>query len=359
VSGKQYRSWIFPGFETAERQLGYFVDNFPSVFSWIAIGLMVIGLWKVLSKSGQISWFILLLIIVCVGYSINYDIHDIDSYFLLAYVGVGLLLVFGLHALLDRIHGQARYVLAIALVVLPVFEFLSHKEMVDESDNMLVDDYARTALNALDSNAVVFTYQWDYFVSAAYYLQHVENIRTDVTIVDKELLRRSWYFIQLRNNVPWLVQRSEATIDEFLAELYKFEHGQQYHGTVIEARFNAMVNSLVDSSMSRGPVYLGAEMEPQFAGAYERVPEGLFLRILPPGTAKTLGTFDPGFRNSRFRSRLTAGLKIQYAKMLTLRAIWQIKSEGQTIQAKTSLRRALEIDPTYAPAVRLLRTLPD
>jgi hypothetical protein len=230
---------------------------------------------------------------------------------------------------------------------------------VDESDNALVHDYAKTALTSLDSNAVVFTYQWDYLVSAAYYLQRIDGIRHDVTIIDKELLRRSWYFIQLRKSVPWLVQKTESTIDQFLSELHKFEHGQPYNGAMIEARFNAMVNSLIDSSMGRGPVYVGAEIEPQFAGGYDRVPEGLFLRIHPPGAVKTLKTFDPPFKDSGFRSRLTAGLKIQYAKMLTLRAIWLLKAEGETLEAKTSLRRALEIDPTYVPALRLLATIPD
>jgi len=359
VSGKQYRSWIFSGFETAERQLGHFVDNFSSVFSWVAIGLTVIGLWTLLARSRQMFWFVLLLMTGCIAYSINYDIHDIDSYFLLAYVGAGFLVVIGMHTLLARTRGIARQVVIIMIVGLPILEFVTHKRTVDESENYLVHDYTINALGALDSNAVVFTYQWDYLVSASYYFQLVKKVRPDVVIIDKELLRRSWYFIQLKKTVPWLIEKTQSTIDPFLAELSRFEHDQVYNGTLIETRFNAMVNALIDSAMMAGPVYVGAEIEPQIAGAYDRVPEGLLLRLQPPGTVKSLEDFDPIFKSSDFHSRLTAGLKTQYAKMLTLRAIWLLKGGGEVSVARTSLRKALEIDPSYAPALRLLGTLPE
>lgn len=359
ISGKQYRSWIFSGFDTAEKQFGYFVGSFPSVFSWLAIGLMVIGLWSILSRSKQMAWFIGLLIIACIGYSINYDIHDIDSYFLLAYTGAGVLVVFGMDAVLERARGNARWLFVVVIAVLPFFEFVSHKKAVDESDNLLVRDYAMTALASLDSHAVVFTYQWDYLVSATYYLQLVKKIRPDVIVIDKELLRRSWYFIQLEKSTPWLVRAARTTIDQFLVELDKFEHSRPYSGANIEALYNAMINALIDSAMARGPVYLGAEMEPQFAGKYERVPEGLLLRLVPPGSAKSLKAVDLSFKNSGFHSRLTVGLKIQYAKMLTLRAIWLLKAEGGGMAARATLKKALEIDPSYTPALRLLGTLPE
>ncbi|MEX2117667.1 MAG: DUF2723 domain-containing protein [Bacteroidota bacterium] len=359
VSGKQYRSWIFSGFETAEKQLAYFVGNFSSVFSWIAIALMIIGLWTILARSRRMFWFVILLIATCVGYSINYDIHDIDSYFLLAYVGAGFLVVFGMHTLLDRLRGIGRRMAIIMIVVLPILEFLSHRDMVDESDNFLVHDYTMNTLASLDSNAVVFTYQWDYLVSASYYFQLVKKIRPDVIMVDKELLRRSWYFIQLKKTAPWLIEKTQSTIDPFLSELYKFEHGQAYNGAQIEARFNAMVNAMIDTAMRGGPVYVGAEIEPQFAGVYERVPDGLLHRLQPPGIVKSLKDFDPTFKNSSFRSRLSAGLKVQYAKMLTLRAIWLLKRGDGGGAARASLRKAIEFDSSYVPALRLLTTLPE
>lgn len=357
ISGKQYRSWIFSGFETAEKQLMYFTSNFPSVFSWIAILLLFVGLWAILSRSRRVSWFIALLVAGCIGYSINYDIHDIESYFLVAYVGVGLLIVIGMHALLNRLRNIPRVLAGGMIVALPIFEFVSHRSLVDESDNFLVHDYTLNALTSLDSNAVVFTYQWDYLVSASYYFQHVKKIRPDVTVIDKELLRRSWYFIQLKKAIPWLFEKTQSSVDPFLSELYKFEHGQAYNGAVIESRFNALVNAMIDTAMRAGPVYVGAEIEQQFARGYDRVPDGLLLRLSPSGAVKNLKDFNPPFKNSKFRSRLTVGLRIQYAKVLTLRAIWLMKAGNGGGVVVTSLKRALEFDPTYVPALRLLAAL--
>ncbi len=320
----------------------------------------MIGFWMVLTRLRHVFWFLTLLVTVCIGYSINYDIYDIDSYFLLAYVSAGFLVVFGMQTLIDSLRGIARRLAIIMIVVLPVLEFVSHRSMVDESDNFLVHDYTINTLTSVDSNAVVFTYQWDYLVSASYYFQLVKKIRPDVIMIDKELLRRSWYFVQLKKTAPRLIEKTRSMIDPFLSELYKFEHNQAYSGAVIEARFNAMVNAMIDTAMRGGPVYVGAEIEPQFAGAYERIPEGLLLRLEPRGVTKSLKDFDPTFKNPNFHSRLTAGLRIQYAKMLTLRAIWLLKGGGgDTRAARASLGRALEIDPAYIPALRLFSTIPE
>ena len=357
VSGKQYASWIFSSFHSAKKQFEYFLTNYSEVFSWAAILLTVLGVWSLAARRRRLFWFIFLLVAGCLFYAINYDIHDIDSYFLLAYVGAGLFIVAGLQFVMEKLAALGNQIILAGILLLPVYEFLSHKKAVDESDNVLVRDYTMNILNELDSNAVVFTYQWDYFVSPSYYFQKVRNVRPDVAIIDKELLRRSWYFLQLETNFPWLVERSRPAIDAFLAELYKFEHDLPYQGPVIEERFNSAVNELVESALTDRPVFFGAEMEPQFAPGYVRVPDGLLLRLTRPGNADTLGDFDFSFKETGFRSRLTDGLRVQYAKMLTMRAIW-LKNQGADVEiVEKWVLKALEIDPSFIIAQRILMEL--
>ena len=93
-----------------------------------------------------------------------------------------------------------------------------------KASDFLVQDYTATLLANLKPNAVILSYQWDYFVSASYYFQYVKHIRTDVTVIDKELLRRSWYYLQMKKNHPAVYEKSKKEIDGFLEELYKFEH---------------------------------------------------------------------------------------------------------------------------------------
>ena len=53
-------------------------------------------------------------------------------------------------------------------------------------------DYCRNLLNSCDSSALLFTYG-DNLSFSAWYLQQVEQLRTDITVVDVNLIHASWY----------------------------------------------------------------------------------------------------------------------------------------------------------------------
>jgi hypothetical protein len=358
ISGKQYRSWIFSGFESAEKQLSYFVNHFPAEFNWFAIGLMVFGIFVLLQKRKQLFLFILLLIAGCLAYSINYDIHDIDSYFLLAYVGAGLLIVFGIQELALKVFSNPKLhpSLLLILVLVPLLQWTNNRRGVDESDNFLVSDYTQNILASVDSNAVILTYQWDYFVSASYYEQYVLGRRPDVVVIDKELLRRSWYFLQLERNYPWLIERSKDRVAAFLRELDKFEHNSPYDGGAIEAAFNGMINDMLAKASETRPVYVGPEIEPQFGAGFERIPEGLLLRLVRPGESPKVREIPIRFRPTTYRSRLTEGLTGQYLRMFTFHA-YSKRNRGEPAAALRWLDRVNEIDASFPPAVALRREL--
>ena len=354
VSGKQYRSWIFSSFESAEKQLTYFFNHFPAEFNWLAIAVMALGLLALLRKRKELFLFLALLAAGCLAYSINYDIHDIDSYFLLAYVAVGIAIVFGLQELILKIAARSRLHSSTLLVflVLPVLQWTNNHRNVDESDNILVSDYAQNMLASADSNAVILTYQWDYFVSASYYEQHVLGRRPDVVVIDKELLRRSWYFLQLERNYPWLLEQSKERVAVFLRELWKFEHDLPYDGSVIESAYDGMINDMLFKASESRPVYLGPEIEPQFGPGFQRIPEGLLLRLVPPGQPAVARQVPIRFRPAEFRNRLTSGLIQQYLRMFTFHAVF-IKNRGDADSALYWLDRVREIDPSFPPAEAL------
>src|SRR5207249_2922963 len=82
LSGKQFRVWIFSSTEAAGRQLKYFVSSLPHEFAYIGLVLASVGVIALLHMNRKLAIGVLLMFISCVFYSINYDIHDIDSYFL-------------------------------------------------------------------------------------------------------------------------------------------------------------------------------------------------------------------------------------------------------------------------------------
>jgi hypothetical protein len=360
VSGKQYRNWMFSSFDSAEKQLSYFFSHFPSEYNWLLIAIMAIGIWRLYQSGRRLFWFLLLAFIGCLFYSINYEIHDIDSYFLLAYIVAGFVAFFGIVAVLEYTQEfPSRWVFfasAVLLLLLPIGQLTNNRQEVSESDNYLVDDYTHNVFQNAESNAVIITYQWDYFVSPSLYYQTVLKERPDLTIIDKELLRRSWYFIHLRNRYPQLIGRSQMQVDAFLRELYKFEHDEPYDPRMIESCYVAMINSFIDNSLDNHSVYLGPEIEPEFGQKYARIPSGLLFRLARTGDS---AVFVPGplkYRSASIESRLTIGMRGLYAKMLTSTSALLL-SKNLLSDASNYVEKAISIDSTYQPAIMIRKEI--
>jgi hypothetical protein len=282
VSGKQYRVWIFSSTEAAGRQFQYFISSLPQEHAYIGLLLAVIGLPLLWRRDRRLFIGTVLLFVTCVVYSINYDIHDIDSYFLLAYVCVALWAGLGLFLLGSWITGgNVRFaIIRSALLLLPgLLALVLNFGKVNQRDNHLVEDYTMNMFSSLQPGALVLSYQWDYWVSASYYFQLVDGMRPDLIVIDKELLRRSWYLKQLESRYPWLIQRSREEVDGFLREVDKFERDLPYNPAVIEARYVGMIGSFIEKNLSERPVYVTSEIEREFTVGYQRVPEGLAQRL--------------------------------------------------------------------------------
>ncbi|MBI3789057.1 MAG: DUF2723 domain-containing protein [Ignavibacteriales bacterium] len=356
VSGKQYRSWMFSGFQSAEKQFNYFINHFPSEFHWIVIAILLMGVWQTFQRSRKLFFFLLIAFASCLAYSINYDIHDIDSYFLLAYIVSGFFVVSGLNLifyLVERRGPVFSMLLGITLLIsLPLAQFFSNKRGVDESNNFLVEDYTHNILQNLKPNAVVFSYQWDYFVAPALYYQVVQKQRPDVVIIDKELLRRSWYFIELEKRYPWLIHQSYEKVQNFLKELYKFEHGEPYNPTIIESRYVEMINDFIDKSKEQHPVYVGPEIEPEFGSNYQRIPAGLLFQLASTREGMTFTPPKMLYRQASIESRLTAVLRFNNIQMLLQTAVF-LNNQKQFSDAIVYLDIIQQVDPTFQPARQL------
>jgi hypothetical protein len=294
----------------------------------------------------------------CVAFSINYDIYDIDSYFLLAYWVTALWAAVGLLAtliwLLRAMGMGARVAWPIAAVA-PLGLLAVHGTSVDESDNHLVEDYTKNMFAAFEPNALVLSYQWDYWVSAAYYVQLVRGQHRGVAIVDKELLRRSWYFDQLEHHYPWLIQNSRAEVDAFKRELYKFEHDITYDPATIQETFVGMIHSFIKKSLPTRPVYVTQEIEPELTGPLQRVPKGLAFRVYEDRDFHPTPLPKYDFRPFDRSGRLEDALKRFYATSLVARGMYYyVHRSPQTIDA---LKEALRLDPTLTQAQKMLESV--
>jgi hypothetical protein len=357
VSGKQFRIWMFSSMESAGKQFNYFIHGLPNEFYLIFLPALVIGVFLtsilfigcvfyVLKDNTKIFFLTSILFISCVFYSINYDIHDIDSYFLLAYFSIAIWISLGIGWTIRKIQKKVMLIVVSVLIVIAglVPVYLNYKQN-DESKNYLVEDYTKNVFDCIEPNGIILSYQWDYFVSASYYMQTVEKYRRDIIVIDKELLRRSWYFKQLLKLYPEIIKKSIPEIEAFLLELYKFEHELPYSFEIIEQRYSEVIKSIIEKNIDSRPIYVTAEIEPQYLAGYEKVPTGLCFRLTKPGKEIAAKYYFLNYKKAdKFDPRKNV-LDDLYLNAYANNAIYQMQHKNIDIAIKY-LDEALAISPT-------------
>ena len=279
ISGKQYRVWMFsqPLGAVMERISSYgwlLLDQYPFYIIW----LLVPGFVHLFRKNWKFGLLLAAIPIIDVGYAINYDIPDINPYFLPSFFVFALVLGFGVPFVAKYLRAATPVLLLLPLTVL----WMNYKR-ADQSENYLAHDYAMNVFRSAERNGIIITNLWDIY-SPTLYLQHIEEERQDLCIIDKELLRRSWYFDYLEAQYPWLLENSRAEVDSFLVLLHDFEHGRLKDVTEIQRRFIKMINSFIEKNRGERPVYLSFlnssdRDAPFMVPNLPRLPVGLLYRL--------------------------------------------------------------------------------
>jgi hypothetical protein len=362
VTGKQYQVWLFTSFDSAGKQFSHFWSILPFEF-FVGLLLAVVGFFVSIFKSRKLALFILITFMFTVFYSINYDIHDIDSYFLLAFVMLSFFAAFGALKILEMKSLQrnlAIIILTVAISIQLFFNFIK----VNQSGLHTFEDYTKAVLNTVPKNSVIFSYQWDYFISASYYFQYVEDFRKDVTIIDKELLRRSWYFNQINNHDLKVLNGVRNELDQFLIALQPFERDENFNPTLLENLYKSIMSNLVKTNVSERDYFIAPELVDQEMKRGEfKLPEGytlvphLFLYKVVQGE-EYVPAPDPDFQLRFWSNRNTYldTIENMVGRMLSNRAYYEVQ-HGRTDRAKIYLKKIQKDLPGFKLHPALLEVL--
>jgi hypothetical protein len=332
ISGRQYQVWLFSSAEAARKQLAYFFNNLPTEFTFSLI-LSLIGLFVSFIRAKKLAVFIVITFISTVAYSVNYDINDIDSYFLLAYIMLAYLAVFGLIKIYE-LSGKYKISAAAGLIVLLSFgEFFINYKDVNQSNTFTFEDYTKALISSTDKNSIVFSYLWDYFVSASYYFQNVEGFRKDVAIIDKELLRRSWYYNQIQTDHPEVIASLKTDINLFKNALIPFERDENYNSNLLESLYRKLMTDLVASNVGKRSFYFPPEIAEnelrngQFSlpAGYTYVPDVLLFKVV--NTTDYVPAADPNFhiRFPEYGNKYTDFIQNLAGSVLASRALYELR----------------------------------
>jgi hypothetical protein len=296
VTGKQYQVWMFSqSFGEVMHNAGRGAALLARSFVYALVPVVFYGAVRLFRQRRSLAIGLAVSAVVAFAYAVNYSIPDIESYYLPCLVALMVFGMVGLDGLARRV-GKWRHAVWLAGILALLLNF----RVAGKQGDYVAYDAAMNTLASAEQNATIITDWWDVY-SPAFYLQHVESVRPDVCIIDKELIRRSWYFDYLARSYPWLVERSRSEISSYRQYLDQFEQGRLKDPAEIQRRFIALLESFVTRSPER-PAYATFDIDAgldarQMLAGVPRSPVGLLFQI-------RRDTVLPGFDYSRFVVRL-------------------------------------------------------
>jgi hypothetical protein len=281
VTGWQYQVWMFA---QSVRELGSNLSNFIKLFFHqfpiYLLPLSLLGVWRVFACCRRIFAFLLIVFLANILYGINYGIPDIDPYFLGSFLVNAVFIGVGLHFIFQfikdiKIKGRLSYVIISLFILLPLILLKSNYFQADRSRDFLAHDFGSNLMRSVKKDAVILTNVWDHY-SPWLYLRFIEFRRPDVSYLDTELCRRSWYFDYVQKSYGDLYQTSQDEIRAFLKEVHPFENRRPFQPQVIEKAYLSMLNSFL---VKNKPLYEGSIRGPEVGGVCFRIPEGMFFSL--------------------------------------------------------------------------------
>jgi hypothetical protein len=355
VSGWQFQVWFFKSSDVMKKQLSYFVNNIPAEFSFSFL-LCLSGIIISFIKARKFFIFNIILLLFSLIYASNYDIVDIDSYFLMSYISLSFFALFGIVQILTKIHLK-KYSLTIATAF--VAALILFQATINYKDNNLKDvysfeDFSKSVINSTKPNSIVISYLWDYLISPSYYFQLVEKYRPDVVIVDKELLRRSWYYVQLDKQHPGLMDGIKTEVNMFEDALKPFERNEAYNSNLLESLYRKIMTNLIATNIDKSNIYISPELydnemqrgEFTLPIGYTLIPDNLLFRVVKGNDY--MAASNPNFiiRFPTTRTKYIDFMENEEGTMLARRALYEIQFKRMD-RAKLYIQKIKKEYPNY------------
>lgn len=346
VSGSDFSIMQFHSIDIFLQQVQWFFNTLPGEVAWAGIFLALWGLWVSWLRNRAVGiWSVLVFAVVVIWMS-NYAILDVEAQFIPALMMVGFWCAAGLFDLGQRFGGAAAPAIGCGLVAVNVA--LNYAPS-DQSENRYAEELTLNMLEGLAPNSIIFSDDWDFWVSGSLYAQRVDGVRPDVEVVYATMLHHKWYRDLVAQLHPRMMRGLDSLSREYQRKVDAFWAGDRTQGNPYEDMIRLM-HAMIDNEIDHRPVYLGAKVDFAFAAPYELVPNGLALRVIrEPGYVPQ--EF-PTYRRTSSVDRVdhyVAMLSEMYARSLMARGQYEAQY-GNVELGRRYLDSALTYDPGYDPA---------
>lgn len=350
ISGKQYQVNLFSlDREFLIRELGFFASLIVNEVTPIGLLLGVYGVYALFSRERTLFWTLLLLVLFNLLYAFNYEIaEDKDAYYLTTIFALSLAAPVGARGLFERL--RRRWIALAIFCLLPALAFCLHYKRSDKSRYMIAVDLVENVMKPIGQGGLLLTADWQFY-SPYLYMRHIEGFRRDATVIDVNLVKRSWYvYGYLKQEYPEMMKYCEKETEAYMKDLWLFEHDQSYDARSISENFAALINAFIryHTEASR-PAFSTVPMEPGVARDMNWVPQGLVMRLYNDKTYRPEDVVElemRGLMDGSVHIDDAARKKVLpfYAAMLANRGIY-LSLGKRYDEALALLRKALQLNP--------------
>ncbi len=185
----------------------------------------------------------------------------LSSVVVAVFIGVGVHAVVGWLASLERVGGKVAVAMGAVGVIALVGLTSSYRwSSVDQSDNHVAEQYGRDLLADLEPDSLLLV-RGDHNYTSLIYAQEVDGIRSDVALLEMELIKLPAYVTEFRQRHPDIA----IPFDHFIED-------------------STGLVDLIEANLDDRPVYVAGPMEVEVADAVTEVRAGLVRRLRPLGS---------------------------------------------------------------------------
>jgi hypothetical protein len=370
VTAKEFSRRMFSSSESVSSQLGKFFTLYPKEFGYLPIVLAIPGILMMFKESKKIFIFTALLFLTTVLYSINYNIIDIDTYFLLAFVVTTIWICFGMTAILLSYESLSK-VLSTMFMLMFVIPLAMNYSGASKAKDYAVKDFVENVYASAPENSIIFTKLWDFVVSPSLYLQSVENLRKDLTIIDKELLNKSWYVEYLMKHKPPIYENSQKEFDDYLTEVKSYELNKEAFDSPVNASQRiqsqkyknaqkTLLNSIAENNSPQQKTFITLEIEQDeaqlFKEKFKKVPFGILTLLTKSDEFIDDGSPEFQYETTDKEDYHHSSIMTAYFNAFVTRAQYLIK-HSKSDEARKLVNEALKVDPNSMQAMQLLQSI--
>ncbi len=164
ISGWQYRIWMFTDFNPSA-----LIDKIASTasliyrqFGWFGTIICIAGIAISLSRKTNLSIFGLFIILLNFVYASNYDIIDIESYYLPMIITLSIFMAVGTAILVTAImkmikkSGSLNYIILLGIILIPISNFIENFFVSDRSNKTFALQSVADMIDSMEPNGLAF-----------------------------------------------------------------------------------------------------------------------------------------------------------------------------------------------------------